>query len=487
MKSLADLPSSLQSLGAAAIILGLPILLCVLYLGCNDVSGCPAPALLQPSTLTWDALKAQIPWPERGVWGLASWDATGWTALYYLLSLALYRVLPATEVHGTKLRESGRPLLYRFNAFGASVVQLAACAAGTYLYGADWAVWTYIADHYLQLLVANLMLAFALSAYVYIRSFEVASGGGARDDLRELAVGGRTGSPIYDFYIGRELNPRVTLPLFGEVDIKSWLEMRTALTGWAILDLAFVAQQYRNYGYLSDSILVTAAFQIFYVLYGQYYEPRLLGMMDVISDGLGFMLTFGNTAWVPFLYSTQCRYLAVHPVRLGWRGVAAASAVFYLGLYIFRASNLQKSVFRRDPSDPSVRGLPYIQTRRGTRLLAGGWWGVSRHINYFGDWLQALPFSLPTAAAGYVILPAGAAGGVVSDGESASVMLDGRQVVQGAAKWWGVVFTYFYVLYFGVLLIHRERRDDKACSDKYGEDWEKYKRTVRWRILPYVY
>lgn len=469
--------------GAAAIVFGLPVLLNVWYLGCNDVLGCPAPALLQLSTLTWEALKAQIPWPERGIWGFASWAATGWTLLYYLLSLALYRLLPANEVYGTKLRESGRPLLYRFNAFGASVVQLAACAVGTYMYGADWVVWTFITDNYLQLLTVNIILAYAISVYVYARSFEVVSG---NSELRELAVGGHTGSFIYDFYIGRELNPRVTLPLVGELDLKAWLEMRPGLTGWVVLDLAFVAQQYRTYGRLSDSIVVTAAAQTFYVLYGQYAEHRLLTMMDIITDGLGFMLTFGDIVWVPFLYSTQCRYLAVHPVRLGWAGLAAASVVFGLGLYVFRASNLQKSVFRRNPEDPSVRGMSYIQTKRGTRLLAGGWWGMSRHINYFGDWLQALPFSLPTGMAGYVILPAGsvvAAGA----GEPASVMLDGRQVIQGAAKGWGMVFTYFYVLYFAILLIHRERRDGKACSEKYGEDWDKYRKTVRWRILPYVY
>lgn len=27
--------------------------------------------------------------------------------------------------------------------------------------------------------------------------------------------------------------------------------------------------------------------------------------------------------------------------------------------------------------------------------------------------------------------------------------------------------TYFYVIYFAVLLIHRERRDDEACEKKY--------------------
>ena len=50
-----------------------------------------------------------------------------------------------------------------------------------------------------------------------------------------------------------------------------------------------------------------------------------------------------------------------------------------------------------------------------------------------------------------------------------------------------MIFTYFYVLYFAILLIHREGRDDVACSEKYGEDWEKYKKTVKWRILPGVY
>lgn len=87
----------------------------VLFLGCNDISGCPPPSLLDPYNLTWDKLKSEIPWPEDGLWGFASWKATGWLSAYYLLSLILYRVLPAHEVYGTKLRESGRPLKYRFN------------------------------------------------------------------------------------------------------------------------------------------------------------------------------------------------------------------------------------------------------------------------------------------------------------------------------------------------------------------------------------
>jgi Delta14-sterol reductase len=31
--------------------------------------------------------------------------------------------------------------------------------------------------------------------------------------------------------------------------------------------------------------------------------------------------------------------------------------------------------------------------------------------------------------------------------------------------------TYFYVVYFGVLLVHRQRRDDEKCENKYASPW----------------
>ena len=51
----------------------------------------------------------------------------------------------------------------------------------------------------------------------------------------------------------------------------------------------------------------------------------------------------------------------------------------------------------------------------------------------------------------------------------------------------GTPITYFYVVYFAILLLHRERRDDEACEKKYGGDWARYKKAVRWRIIPGVY
>ena len=66
------------SLGAAAATFGLPPLVYLLTFACNDISGCPAPSLLSPKTLDLERLKQEVGWPEDGVWGFASWEATGY-------------------------------------------------------------------------------------------------------------------------------------------------------------------------------------------------------------------------------------------------------------------------------------------------------------------------------------------------------------------------------------------------------------------------
>ncbi|KAK4185061.1 ergosterol biosynthesis ERG4/ERG24 [Podospora australis] len=464
--------------GAAVISFGLPVLLYLFTFACNDVSGCPAPSLLSPKTLDFDVLKKEVGWPQNGVRGLFSWEATAWTVAFYLFNAILYRVLPATETEGTVLRNGGR-LKYRFNAFTTTTFCMAIAAAGTVAQGAEFPLWTYITDNYIQILTANILISYLLATFVYVRSFSVKPG---NPEFRELAAGGVTGNMLYDWYIGRELNPRITLPLIGEIDIKEWMELRPGMLGYILLNGAFIAKQYRNFGYVTDSIIFVAAVQTFYVLDGQFMEPAIMTTMDITTDGFGFMLSFGDLVWVPFIYTQQARYLSTHPQALGPWGLAGVTAALLTGFAIFRLSNSQKNNFRTNPNDPSLAHLKYMETKAGTRLLISGWWGIARHINYFGDWFQAWPYSLPTGFAGYTILTAGTA---AVDG--AVRLLDGRQVVPGEAKGWGMIFTYFYVLYFAILLIHRDRRDDEKCAKKYGEDWEKYKKIVRWRIIPYVY
>lgn len=81
-------------------------------------------------------------------------------------------------------------------------------------------------------------------------------------------------------------------------------------------------------------------------------------------------------------------YAWEHPKALeGWF-LALILLIKVAGYTVFRGSNLEKNWFRNNPNDPRVKHLKYLPTARGTRLIVSGWWGVARHINYFGDWLM---------------------------------------------------------------------------------------------------
>lgn len=340
----------------------------------------------------------------------------------------------------------------------------------------------------MQILTTNMIIAYVLGTYVYIKSFSIKPGNtGGRD----LAPGGHSGNMLYDWFIGRELNPRTMIPLIGEVDIKVFCELRPGMLGWLILDYAFMAHQYKTYGFVSDSMILCCAFQTLYVFDAYYMEPAMLTTMDITTDGFGFMLAFGDLVWLPFTYSLQTRYLAVYPLTLGLWGVLGVLAPLALGYYIFRSANNEKNRFRTDPKDPRVAHLKTMTTKSGSKLIVSGWWGTARHINYLGDWIMSWAYVLPTGVAGYVIQrtsPAPVAGGQsLADGSFVGGRMGGAEVLQGEARGWGMCITYFYIVYFAILLIHRELRDEEKCLRKYGEDWLKYRKLVPYAIVPYIY
>ena len=371
----------------------------------------------------------------------------------------------------------------------------------------------------MPLTTAAIALSSALAVAVYAASFLPDPSTRGR---RLLSSHGASGYPFYDFWMGRELNPRW---LGGSLDVKEFCELYPGMIGWALLNLAFAAAQVgvllggggggwvesrvagcwsprrdpthsplnlppqpspqppanpsqsskppnqhtnantnaptrqlttnpqaRDHGRVGAGMLLVNAFQLWYIADGLANERAILTTMDITTDGFGFMLAFGDLAWVPFTFTTQARFLAAHPQPLGAGGVAAVLAVQAAGYLIFRGANGQKDAFRRDPAHPSVAHLKSMPTARGTRLITSGWWGAARHVNYLGDWIMGLAWCLPTGGAG--------AAGVV---------------------------PFFYCIYFAALLAHRERRDEAACRAKYGADWDAYCRIVPWRIIPRVY
>lgn len=203
------------------------------------------------------------------------------------------------------------------------------------------------------------------------------------------------------------------------------------------------------YVQVSVAMVLINVFQLVYIIDGLFFEPSILTTMDITTEGFGYMLAVGDLAWVPFVYSTQAKFIAERGATLSPVAAVAIGALNAAGYLIFRGANSQKDAFRRDPTHPAVAHLETLRTMRGTRLICSGWWGVARHINYTGDWLMGLAWCL---TCGHTC-----------------------------------VVPYFYAAYFAVLLLHRERRDDHACSIKYGADWPRYCKRVPFRLVPRVY
>jgi Delta14-sterol reductase len=300
-----------------------------------------------------------------------------------------------------------------------------------------------------ELALATILLCTALSLYLYWHSFSDSD-----NEFKVLAVGGDSTNAVYDFFMGRELNPRPgsgrSYRLMQNFDWKEFCELRPGLIGWVLLNMSCMKQQYNLYmdGHVSGSMILINLFQGFYVWDALYQERAILSTMDITTDGFGYMLVFGDLCWVPFTYSLQARYLVHHDPQWSGAALACIVALHMLGYYIFRSANAQKDAFRRNPTDPTLCHLQYLQTRRGTKLLTSGWWGMARKINYTGDWIMGLSWCLLCG--------------------------------------FDSIVPYFYAIYFLILLIHRSIRDDHLCHSKYGNDWIVYKKLVPYRFIPGV-
>lgn len=359
---------------------------------------------------------------------------------WFLFHVCLERCLPCEIVKGSPVKgNKDHRLNYRLNAHLGFWVTCVALEFGWPTFHEESGYWQFgrvpmanVADDYTVYALVTCVLAFLFSCYLYASSF-------AGD--RILADGGDSGNMFYDFWMGRELNPR-----WGTFDWKVICELRPGLVGWMFLNLCCMAKQYENLGYVTGSMVLINIFQGIYVWDAQFQERAILTTMDITTDGFGFMLCFGDLVWVPFTYSVQARYLVNHDPHLSYAALAGIVAVYVVGFMIFRGANGQKDAFRTNPDDPKLAHLKYLQTKRGTRLLTSGYWGMARKINYTGDYIMGLSWCLVCG--------------------------------------FGSIVPYYYAIYFAVLLIHRSIRDDHMCQAKYGEDWNTYKKMVPYRFIP---
>ena len=217
-----------------------------------------------------------------------------------------------------------------------------------------------------------------------------------------------------------------------------------------MIDLALAFKQYQLHGHVSVAMVLVCLFHFFYVADYYFHEEAIVTTWDIRHENFGWLLCWGVLFLVSFTYTLQAFYLLNHTDSLSPFAAVGIFALNALGYYIFRSTNIQKHHFRTDPNRPIWGRKPeYIRTQRGTMLLLSGWWGIARHLNYLGDLMMGLAWCLPCG--------------------------------------FRHPLPYFYIAYFTILLVHRERRDHAMCAERYGADWDEYCRRVRWRILPGVY
>ncbi|KAI3385685.1 hypothetical protein SNEBB_000464 [Seison nebaliae] len=371
-------------------------------------------------------------YPKISLWSkihyLPSWKilldkvGLGLVVLWVLFQVILYILPFGRVIEGQPLRNRQR-LIYNCNGIHAYFVTLLVY----YLISFKINLSQLIVAHYIGIISSAIFLTFLLSLALYLR--------GKQCQPWELSPCGQSGHCVYDFFMGRELNPRIRL---GSriLDLKFFAELRPGLIGWAVLNIAFIVCDWQNQGKLNPCLVIVGVFQNLYVLDTLWYEEAVLNTMDILAEGFGFMLAFGDFVWIPFVYSLQTQFMfRVHPApkRILF---SLAIVLMVVGYLIYRGSNNQKNQFRKNPNAPQFCNLETIETKWNKKLLVSGWWGICRHPNYLGDILMALSWSIPCG-------------------------------VKYALPW-------FYVFYYTSMLINRDYRDGKICEEKYGCYWKCY-------------
>ena len=336
----------------------------------------------------------------------------------YAATFVLYLALPGRWVAGYARDAGGAPLRYHLDGLLVFAVVIGAYVALAVTGTIAW-------DLFYRERVTTLVTAIAVGVV-----FTIAI----------VATAPATGKAwLADFYLGRRENPQR-----GRVDAKMFLY----LVGAVMLELnvlSFTAHHVMKFAD-STSIVVYAALFSFFLVEYLWFERVHLYTYDFVAERVGFKLGWGCLAFYPFFYCIGAWFAASEPEPVRSRAwLVGAMILFFAGWSLARGANLQKFAFKIDPT--RAKFGPLAQTSLDGRVLVGGFWRLSRHINYLGELLMASGLALAIGHPG----------------------------------------AWLYPLYYIGLLVPRQLDDDRRCAAKYGALWDDYKRTVPYRIIPKIY
>ena len=239
------------------------------------------------------------------------------------------------------------------------------------------------------------------------------------------------------------------------------LKMYFYVVGGTMLSLnalSGAAYHYQRFGDdFNPGVFLYAGFLTYYALDYFIFERVQLYTFDVIHEKLGFKMFWGGMVVFGWLFILPLWGMAAHPgpgFPSPWASIwlIAAPVLYLAGNLIARATNMQKYTFKRWPERKFLGVLEPDYIQAGDRkILCSGFWGLSRHLNYMGEFVMG---SAIVVAFGHFANP----------------------------------WSWIYLVYVVTLFTIRQREDDRYCAEKYGEEkWAEYQARVRYRIIPGIY
>jgi delta24(24(1))-sterol reductase len=228
------------SLGVSAMMVGFPLLMWYMWIGATYYDGhLPLP---KPGETLTAFLREMGRMAYEGAFpSLKAW-AIYWS--FFLFEAACYVLLPGVWAKGKPLpHEGGKQLSYYCSAVWSFYVSIAVLAV--FHVTGVFKLYTLL-DEFGPLMSVAIISGFLVSIIAFFSA------------LFRKAEHRMTGYPIYDFFMGAELNPR----MFGVLDFKMFFEVRIPWYMLFAISCSAAARQYEQFGYVSGEVafLVMAHF-----------------------------------------------------------------------------------------------------------------------------------------------------------------------------------------------------------------------------------
>ncbi len=373
---------------------------------------------------------------------ICSWSSLAVLIGYKLWALSLMKIVPGPRVEGPPTQHGHIPV-YKDNGLYCYIITIMALVP-LIIIGPFIGIYPLrVYNSFGNLLATEFVLAYIFCGFLYLKGIFAPEGPDQS----------RSGSPLFDYYSGVELHPKV----WG-VDVKVFTNCRFGMTIWGVLVCLYAMTNYEQNGFV-DSVWVSTILQQVYIVKFFYWEGGYMKTLDIIMDKAGFYICWGCFCIVPGLYASVSLYLVEHSTTIGTPLSILILTAGIAAIVLNYFSDLQKQKVRQTKGNCLVWGKKPLLIRasytletgehRESLLLTSGFWGCTRHFNYVLELWVAFMWTIPAM--------------------------------------FNNLMPYSYLIFLSLLLVHRTYRDEQKCSKKYKHFWDTYCDNVPYKLIPYIF